>query len=428
MKIEIKDLPKSQKELNIKVFTEEMEEYTKKAVEKLAKNIKIDGFRDGKVPNDVAKKQLGDAAIFEEATHFAIESSYLKAIEENKLSPLGHPKADIVKAVPGNTLEYKIIITVMPDVKLGSYEKVSGKVEEAKIEDARIQKELETIQKKKAIYLTKSESAEKGDRVEIDFESRVGGVKIEGGESKNHPLIIGQGMFIPGFEDNIVGMKKDDIKKFSLVFPKDYKPELAGKNVDFKVEVKIVQKVELSKIDDEFAKSVGKFKSLDDLKKNIKEGITAEEENKFKEEFKNKLIDQVSEKSVVEIPDIMVESEIENMLNEFKNNIAQTGIKFEDYLQNVNTSVEKLKIEWKDLAEKRIKSGLVMREISLKEKIKIEDEKIEERVNETLKNYPNEEEVRKNIDIEKFKNHVASIMVNEKVFEILEKIAKKNEK
>ncbi|MCK4592478.1 trigger factor [Candidatus Parcubacteria bacterium] len=428
MKTQIKDLPKSQKEITVEIPVEEMEKYMNRALDKLAKNIKVDGFRDGKVPKNVTKKQLGEAAIFEEASHIAIEDSYLKAIKENKLEPIGQPKAEIIKAAPGNPLEYKITITVMPEVSLGEYKKVSGKIEKIKLEDGRIEKELETIQKKKANYITKDEPAKKGDRLEIDFESRVGGVKIEGGESKNHPLIIGQGMFIPGFEDNLVGMKKDDVKEFSLVFPQDYKPELAGKNVDFKVEIKIVQKVELPEINDEFAKGLGKFESLDNLKKSIKEGIVIEEENKAKESLKAKLIDQVSEKSTVEIPEIMIESEIENMLNEFRNNIAQTGIKFEDYLQNVNTNIEKLKTEWRELAEKRVKTGLVMREISLKEKIKIGNDEIEQKVNETLKHYPNEEDVRKNIDIEKFKNHVASIMMNERVFEVLEKVAEKNGK
>ncbi len=428
MKTEIKNLPKSQKEISVEISVEEMEKHIDKALDKLAKNIKVDGFRNGKVPINVARKQLGETAVFEEATHEAIETTYLEIIKENKLNPIGHPKADITKSALGNPLEYKIVITIVPDVSLGDYKKVSGKVEKIKIEDNRVEKELEMIQKKRANYITKDEPAKKKDRVEIDFVSRVGGVKIEGGESKNHPLVIGQGMFIPGFEDNLVGMKKDDIKEFSLVFPKDYKPELAGKNVDFKVEVKIVQKVELPEINDGLAKGLGKFESLDDLKKSIKKGIIAEEENKAKEDLKAKLIDQVSEKSEVEIPEVMIESEIENMLNEFKNNVAQTGIKFEDYLQNVNTSIEKLKTEWRELAEKRVKTGLCMREIALKEKIEVTADEIEKRVNETLKHYPNEEEVRKNIDIEKFKDHVASIMVNEKVFEVLEKIAEGNGK
>ncbi|MDF1497744.1 MAG: trigger factor [Patescibacteria group bacterium] len=429
MKNTIKDLPKSQKEISVEISIEELEKYKDKALNKLSKNVKVDGFRQGKVPKDVAKKEIGDLAIFEEATHEAIEKSYLEIIKENKLEPIGQPKAEITKSAPGNPLEYKIVITNMPEMNLSDYQKISGKIEIKKIDDDRIQKELETIQKKKASYITKDQSAKKGDRVEIDFETRVDGVKIEGGESKNHPLIIGQGMFIPGFEDNLEGMKKNDVKKFNLIFPEEYqKKELAGKNADFKVVVNLVQKVNLPEINNEFAKSLGKFENLQSLKKSIKEGLELEEESKAKEEFRIKLIDQVSEKSIVEIPDILINSEVENMMNEFKNNVMHSGVKFEDYLQSVNTNEEKLKGEWRGLAEKRVKTGLCMKEIALKEKIKISDEEIDQRVNDTLKHYPNEEEVRKNIDIEKFKNHVGSIMMNEKVFDVLENIAMENGK
>ena len=429
METQIKDLPKSQKEVNVVISTQEMESYTKEALTKLSKKVKVDGFRDGKVPADVAEKQIGKEAIFEEATHNAVERSYFKIIKENKLEPIGQPQVDFTKSAVGNPLEFKIVINIIPEVKLGDYKKINGKIEKVNIDDKRVGSELETIQKKRATYVTEDKKANNGDRIEIDFETRVGGVKIEGGESKNHPLVLGQGQFIPGFEKELVGLKKDEIKEFSLKFPQEYsKKELAGKSAQFKVEIKLVQKVNLPEINDDFAKSLGKFENLDNLKNNIKEGLIAEEENKAKETLRAKLIDQVCERSEVEIPDVMVNSEIENMLNEFRNNISQTGIKFEDYLQNVNTSEEKLRSEWKGLAEKRVKTGLCMREISLKEEIQISDEEIEQRINETLKHYPNEEEVRKTIDIEKFKNHTASIIMNEKVFEVLEKIAEKNGK
>jgi trigger factor len=428
MKNTIKDLPKSQKEISVEISIEEMEKYMNQALDKLAKNIKLDGFRDGKVPKDIVEKQLGDAAIFEEASHDAIEKSYLEIIKENKLNPLGQPKAEITKAAPGNSLEYKIIISVMPEVKLGDYKTVFGKIEIKKIDDKTVEQEIKTLQKKKASYLTKDEPAKKGDRVEIDFETRVGGVKLEGGESKNHPLIIGQGKFISGFEDNLIGMKKDDKKEFDLVFPENYKKDLAGKKASFKVKVNLVQKVNLPEINDEFAKGLGKFEGLENLKENIKKGMIAEGEMKAKEKLRGELIDQVAEKTTVEIPEIMIESELSNMINEFKNNITQTGIEFGEYLKNVNTNLEKLKSEWQPMAEKRTKTGLVMREISLREEIKISDEEIEQKVNETLKFYPNEEELRKNMDLEKFKDHMASVLMNEKVFEILEKVAEKNGK
>ena len=428
MKNTIKDLPKSQKEITVEISVEEMEKYMNNALDKLAKNIKLDGFRDGKVPKDVAEKQLGDAAIFEEASHEAIEKSYLEIIKENKLNPLGQPKAEITKAAPNNSFEYKIVISVMPEIKLGDYKTVFGKMEVKKIDDEMIEKELKTLQKKKASYLTKDELAEKGDRVEIDFETRVDSVKLEGGESKNHPLIIGQGKFVPGFEDKIIGMKKDEEKEFDLVFPENYKKELAGKKASFKVKINLVQKVDLPKINDEFAKGLGRFENLEGLKKNIRKGMTIEEEGKAREKFRGELIDQVVEKTTAEIPEIMIESELTNMVNEFKNSITQTGIEFEEYLKNVNTNLEKLKSEWQPMAEKRTKTGLVMREISLQEEIKISDEEIEQRVNETLKFYPNEEELRKNMDIEKFKDHMAGVIMNEKVFEILEKAAGENGK
>ncbi|MCK5122894.1 MAG: trigger factor [Candidatus Pacebacteria bacterium] len=426
MKNTIKDLPKSQKEISVEISVEEMEKYLNNALDKLAKNIKLDGFRDGKVPKNVAKKQLGDDAISGEANQLAIEDSYFKIIKENKLNPLGQPKVEITKSALGNPLEYKIVISVMPEIKLGNYKTVFGKMEVKKIDDEMIEKEIRTLQKKKASYLTKNEAAEKDDRVEIDFETRVAGVKLEGGESKNHPLVIGQGKFVPGFEDRIIGMKKDEEKEFDLVFPENYKKDLAGKKASFKVKINLVQKVDLPEVNDEFAKGLGKFESLEDLKKNMRKGMTIEEEGKAKEKLRGKLIDQVAEKITVEIPEILIESELNNMINEFKNNITQTGIEFEEYLKNVNTNLEKLKNEWQPMAEKRTKTGLVMREISLQEEIKISDEEIEQKVNETLKFYPNEKELRKNMDLEKFKDHMAGVIMNEKVFGILEGIAESN--
>ena len=427
MKTQIKNLPKSQKEISVEIPMEEMEKHTDKAINKLSSAHKFDGFRQGKAPKDVVRQQLGEFTIFEEATRIAVESSYLEILKENKLNPLGQPKAEITKAAPGNQFEYKIIISVMPEIKLWNYQEVSGKMEVKEIKDEMVEQEIKTLQKKKAVHITKNEPANKGDRVEINFESRVGGVKIEGGESKNHPLTIGGNKFVPGFEENLIGMKKDDVKEFSLVFPKDYhKKELAEKNASFKVTMNIVQKVELPEINDNFAKGIGKFKDLNELKKGIKEGMIMEEKNRAGEEYRNKLISDIAEKSTVEIPEILIESELENMVNEFKNNITQTGMVFEEYLKNINTNLEKLKGEWKETAEKRVKTGLAIREISIKEEIRVENDEIEKRVNRTLKLYPNEEEIKKNLNMEKFKERIASTLVNEKVFEILEKIAEKN--
>jgi len=429
MKVQIKDLPKSQKEMSVEISVEEMEKYINQTVNKLSQAREFDGFRKGKAPKNIVEQHLGKAAIFEEATQIAIEDSYLKAIKENKLTPIGQPKAEITKAAAGNPFEYKIIISVIPEVKLGDYKKITGKIKIEEIKDDRVEREVKILRRKRASYITKKEPIQKGDRIEIDFESRVGGAKVEGGESKNHPLIVGDGNFVPGFEDKLIGMKESEKKEFDLVFPEDYyKKELAGKNVNFKVEVKIVQKVNLPELDDNFAKSLGKFESMDNLRKNIKEGMAIEEKEKAKEELRGKLVEQVCEKTVVEIPDVLIESELDAMINEFKNNISYSGIDFNEYLTSVKTNIDKLRIEWRKLAEKRAKTALVMGEIAAREKIKVDEKEVEEKANHTLKHYPNEEEIREKIDIEKFKDYISGIIANEKVFEILEKIAEENGK
>jgi len=429
MKSKIKDLPKSQKEITVEISVEEMEKYMSEALDRLSRGVKINGFRQGKAPKDIVRRQIGDFTIFEEASRIAIEDSYLKIVRDNKMEPLGQPRAEITKAALGNPLEYKIVVSVMPEVKLGDYKSVSGKMKVAKIKDEQVEEELKVLQKKRSNYITEDREARKGDRVEIDFEARIGGVKIEGGESRNHPLVIGSGKFVPGFEDELIGMRKGDVKEFDIIFPENYhKKELAGKNVSFKVEMKLVQRVDLPQLTDDFARSLGRFRNLKDLKKSIREGMEMEERDRAREEFRNKLMEQVSEKTVVEIPDVLIESELDNMISEFKSNIAQTGMEFKEYLRNVGTNVEKLREEWRSAAEKRVKTALIVREISIRENIKVTDEEVEKRVNDTLKLYPNEEEVRKSIDIERFKNYTAGMIMNEKVFEMLERIAESNAK
>lgn len=429
MKTQIKNLPKSQKEITIEVSTEEMEKYMDKSAKKLSLENEISGFRKGKAPRNIIEQELGKQKVFAEAANIAIEDSYFNITNDNKLEPIGRPKAEIIKIALGNPFEYKFTISIMPEVKLGDYRKISGKLEVKNIRDERVEREIKTLQKKRASYITKDESAQKGDRVEIDFTSRMAGVKIESGESKNHPLIIGENKFVGGFEDNLIGMKKGNEKKFSLVFPQDYyKKELAGKNVYFEVEMKLVQKVNLPKIDDEFAKSLGRFENLENLKKNIKEGLEMEEEIKARKKLRSELINQVCKNTIVDIPDVLVDGETANMVNELKHNIESYGLKFDDYLANLKTDINKLKIEWRSEAEKRVKINLAIVEISKKEEIKASDEEIEKRASDILKYYPSEEEIRKNIDIEKFKDHIAFEIVNEKVFDFLEKIAEENGK
>lgn len=423
----IKDLEKSQKEISVKVPIEEMQKYIEKATNEIAKSVELDGFRKGKVPVDVARQKVGEAKIYEEAAHIAIEETYLAILKASpEMIPLGQPRAEIIKMAPGNDFEYKMTVSVMPKVTLGDYKKVTGKVEVKKVEEERIDEELRKLQKRRAAFITKDEPAAKDDRVEIDFEVRVGGVKIEGGESKNHPLIIGENKFIPGFEDKLIGMKKDDVKEFELQFPADYKEDLAGKMASFKVTMDLVQKVEKPEINDDFAQSFGKVKDLAELKSNIRKNMEAEEEHQAEHELEHTLIDQVVKDMEVDIPQILIDSEVNNMIAEFKGNLNQAGMDFDEYMKNANATVEGVREEWKPLAEKKVKEHLAIREVALREKIEASDAEITEKVDETLKYYPNGEEIRSKIDMSRFRDYIAGDILRVKVVKFLTELAEKN--
>lgn len=426
MKTIIKDLPKSQKEIEVEVSVEEMRNYVEQTVKKISREIKIDGFRPGKIPAEVIEQRIGKTEIYQEAGELAINKTYSKIIKENKLEVIGQPKVDVTKIASGNPLEYKIVLTVLPQVKLGDYTKIKGKLKKEEIKNERVESELKKIQKSRAKFITTKEPSAKGDRVEIDFESRLGGVKIEGGESKNHPLIIGENKFVPGFEENLIGLKENEEKKFNVVFPNDYyKKELAGKNIDFKVKMKLVQKVELPKLDDKFAQKLGNFSSLENLRASVKEGLEIEEENKARDELREKIVDQILANSEMEVPDLLVEHELDSMVGEMENNVVRTGIEFEKYLENLKITRDSLRQGWREKAKRKVKLNLVMREINKKEKIKIDEEKIKERIDLMLKSYSNQEELKK-IDPRRFREYVEEIMIKEKIFKMLEEIAAKN--
>jgi trigger factor len=422
----IKDLEKSQKEISVIVPAADMEKYVEKATEEIAKSIEADGFRKGKVPKDIVRQKVGDAQIYEEAAHMAIEENYIEVLKSNpEILALGQPRAEITKMAPGNDLEFKMTVSVMPKVELGDYKKVKGKKEIKKIEDEDVEKEVQVLQKRRSAFITKDEPAAKDDRVEIDFEVRVEGVKIEGGESKNHPLVIGEGKFIPGFEDKLVGMKKDDVKEFELQFPAEYKEDLAGKMASFKVTMDLVQKVEKPEMNDEFAQSLG-LKDLEELKSNIRKNMEHEEEHHAEHELEHELIDQIVAELKADMPDILVDAEIGNMIAEFKGNLSQAGVEFDEYTKNANATMEGIREEWKPIAEKKVKEHLAVREIALREKIGATEEEITEKVDETLKYYPNAEEIRGKIDMGRFREYVGGNILREKVVKFLMDVAEKN--
>ncbi len=427
MKTDIKDLEKSQKEITVEISVEEMENYIKEATDNISKEMKVDGFRPGKVPTGIVKQKLSEAQIYQEAGELAIRKTYLQILKESGLEVIGQPKVDITKITPGNSLEYKIIATILPKAELYDYGKVKGKLGKIEITDERINKELENLQKSRAKLITTAEAIQQGNRVEIDFEGMLDNKKIEGGETKNQSLVIGESHFIPGFEENLIGLKEKEEKEFDIVFPKEYqKKELAGQKVTFKVKVNLVQKQELPEINDEFVKGLGEIKDVAELKGNIRKALEGQEKTKAEHDLKEKLADEVIKGTKVDVPELLVEEELNFMLKELEGNVLQSGMEFEQFLKNSKTSKEELRVKYRENAVKRAKWNLVVREIAQKEKMEADEKELQEKMEQTLKAYPEKEKAKVNMD--RFREYMKEMIVTEKVFALLEKIAADNSK
>jgi trigger factor len=424
--MEIKKLPKSQVEFTVKVPAAEFDKFLDEAAGHLSEGVKIDGFRPGKAPRNIVEQKVGAEKILAHGAEHAVKKTYVDTVVKEKIDTVGEPKITITKIAKGNDLEYKATVAVMPQVSLSNYRKDAKSIEKPKAEQAKeeqIQKEIENLQNSRAKLVTVRREAKKGDRVEIDFEVNVDGKLIEGGQAKNHPLTIGENYFIPGFEDNLIGMKEGDEKEFELEFPKDYhQKELAGKPARFKVKIGLVQEKELPKIDDEFAKGLGKFENVEALKKSLREGIELEQKNKAKEKWRTEVIEKIAAESEIELPEILVEQELEKMMAEFEQNIASMGLKLETYLENIKKSKSEITKGWKETAEKRVRAALVLKEIAAAENIEVPAGEIEEEMNRVMAYYKSVPEMEKQVDMERLYNYTKGILANEKVFQFLESL------
>lgn len=425
MKISTKKLSSNQVEIEIEIQTPQMGVYFDLAASELSKNMKVDGFRPGKVPVEIVEREKGSKELYDHTANLAISKTLPEAILKNEIEIVGQPNIVVTQIAQGNPMKYKATFWVVPEIELGNYKGLKIKKKEIKIEDKEIDKSLEYLQKSRAKLVTINRPAQNGDRVEIDFSTRVGGVKVENGESKNHPLILGEGRFVPGFEKELKDMNAGEEKSFSLKTPKDWpQKHLANKKLDFKIKMNLVQERNIPKISDEFAKSLGNFKSLDGLKDNIKENLILEKELKEKERIRMELIEKVAQGSKMDIPETLINIELDKMIDELKESVGNIDLDFDTYLGQIKKTINDLKKEWQDRAEKRVRIGLVLRVIAKKEEIKISDEEVTKKIDETLKHYPNIEEAEKNIDISALKEYTKGVIKNEKVFELLEQEAK----
>lgn len=434
MKFTTKNLPRSELEIEVVISFAEFESSLKKAAVLLSEENEIEGFRRGRAPYEIVKNRFGEMAIYERAAEPAIRQNYIELLKKaaselakKEFVPIGRPEITITKLAPGNNLEFKVKMALLPEVELPDYKSIAGKIlkqkKEISVSEEEIQKTLDWICESRAPLVTVDRTAQKGDLVEVDFEIRQGGVKIEGGESKNHPLTIGRGKFLPGFEEQLAGMKSGEEKTFTLVVPESWHDKtLAGKELEFKVLLRLVQEKKIPELSDEFVKSLGDFSSVEALKNNIRDGLTQEKAEKEKQHIRALLIEEISSSAKIEISEVLISSELEKMIQELKSGIANMQMKWEDYLLNIKKTEEELKKEWRSEAEKRARAALVLRAIAREEKIEPSAEEIETAANQYLAQFEDAGKADEKIDPEKLKEYTRGVLRNEKVFEALENL------
>ena len=393
-----------------KVFDEGM----KKVFVKNSKYFNIPGFRKGKAPMNIVEKYYGDEIFYEDTFNEIVPAIYDEAIKAEKLEVVSRPDIEITQIGKGKDLIFTAIVQTKPEVKLGKYKGIALEKNEYKVTDHDVEHELLHMAEHNSRMVTVTDrAAENGDIAVIDFVGSVDGVEFEGGKAENHELELGSGTFIPGFEDQVVGMKAEEVKDVNVTFPEEYfSKELAGKAAVFKVTLHEIKKKELPEIDDEFAKDVSEFDTLDELKADIKAKKEAQNADRAKAELEEKAVRAVAEISEVEIPSGMVEVELDNMAEDMNRRLSYQGISLEQYMQMLGKTMADFRKESEEPAKDSIKMRLVLEAVCKDAKIEATDEEVAAKVTELATSYGRkEDELKQN---EGLMNHITETVKTEK--------------
>ena len=404
MKVE-KTEKNNELKLSFVVEAEKFEEAIQKVYAKSARYFNIPGFRKGKAPYKIVEKQYGAQIFYEDAFNEVVPEIYEKELNDAGIIAVSRPEIDITQMEKGKDLIFTATVQTKPEVKLGKYKGIELKKVEYTVIDEDINHELGHMQERNArLVNVEGRSVEANDTTVIDFEGFVDGVAFEGGKAEGHELVIGSNTFIPGFEDQIIGMNIDEERDINVTFPEEYfSKELAGKPAVFKVKLHEIKKKELPELDDEFAKDVSEFDTLEELKNSIKEKIETQNASKAKYEIEEEALKTVCDDVEVEIPSGMIETETDNMLKEIEQRLMYQGVNLEQYLQMVNKTEGEMRKELQEQAERQVKVKLVIEAIIVAEKIEAPEEDVKAKLEEMAAMYGNKaEELEKNESLVKY--------------------------
>ena len=372
----------------VKVEADKFKEALTRAYKKNVKKFNVPGFRKGKVPMNVVKKYYGVEVLLEDAVNFAIEGSYANVLEENNVRPVDFPKVEVVQAEEGKDLIYTAEVTVYPEVELGAYKGLNVEKKTYEVTEEEVAAKLKEMQEKNARVEVKEGAIENGNIAVIDFKGFIDGVAFEGGEGHDYSLEIGSGSFIDNFEEQLVGAKAGDKVEVNVTFPENYgKEELNGKPAKFEVEVKEVKAKELPVLDDEFAKEVSEFETLEALKEDTTKKLEEANTARAEREYEEAILRAVVENAKMDIPAVMVEQEIDRMVQNLAQRLQYQGLTLEQYFQFTGTDAEKIREYMKENAETKVKTELVLEALQKAEKMEVLDEELKEKASEVAKLY-----------------------------------------
>ena len=406
-------LEKSRVALTIETSAEEFEAAVNKAYLKMRGKINVPGFRVGKAPRKIIEKMYGAEVFYEEAVNIILPDAYEAAVKEQELEVVGYPQVELESCTKDGVV-FKCTVAVYPEVKLGQYKGLEAPKAEVKVAAADVNARLKEMADRNSRLVSVERAVKKGDTADIDFEGFDNGVAFDGGKGENFDLEIGSGSFVPGFEEQLIGMKAGEEKDIDITFPENYTPELAGKPVVFHVKVNEVKEKQVPAIDDEFAKDVSEFDTLKDLKADIKKKLTAERTESAQRAFEDVLMAKVAEGIEADIPEEMVELQAERMMEQFKQQLASQGIPFDQYLKMTNTAEADFRKQAQGPAADQVKMDLAVEAIIKAEGLEASDEDVENEMKSVAEKY--------GMDLDTVKKYLRPEDVKEQV--IREKVVK----
>lgn len=378
-------------EITLKVMVDKSEfnKAVNEAYKKTKHKFNIPGFRKGKAPKQIIQQRYGKEVFYEEAINIAFPKAYEKALDDLNIDPVDQPEIDIENIDPDKDLEFTAKVEVMPEIEISDYKGLEAEKTKFQVTDEEIDMELKTMQEQNARMITiEDREAKDGDILTIDFEGFIDGEAFEGGKAEDHELTLGSGQFIPGFEEQLVGAEAGEEKEVTVSFPEDYQSEnLAGKEAKFQVTVKEIKEKELPALDDEFAKDVSEFDTLDELKKDVEAKIAEGKKKTQEQEVEKQVMDKLIEKIDVTIPEAVIKRQTDMMIRDFDMQLRYQGLELQKYLEMTGASEEDLREQMKGDAEKRVKTQLALEKIAELENIEPSEEDVEEEIQKLSEQY-----------------------------------------